>query len=298
MHSTPPFTDTAPIFHPVQPTGPADCAKGWRAHLTLQYGTADHKTVLLRQRHSGPLMVQKPFYPEGPKICHTYLIHPPGGVVGGDMLGIDLCMEKESHAVITTPAAGKFYRSAGATAVQTNRLVVGAEAALEWMPQETIVYDQANARLHTVVQLETGAKFIGWEMVCLGLPASRQPFVCGNLDQRFEIWQADRPVLLERLQIHGRDPVLTSNWGLAGLPVTGILIATSDNKDLLSELRDATAGIDSEGVFAVTSLNGLTVCRFLGADIYAGFKFFLRAWEVLRPAVTGNTVCKPRIWET
>ena len=298
MQSTKPFTDKAPIYHPAHTTEPAVCDKGWRAHLALRYGTADHKTFLLRQRHSGPLMVQKPFYPEGPQVCHTYLIHPPGGVVGGDVLGIDLCMENGSHAVITTPAAGKFYRSAGGTAEQTYRLVVANEAALEWMPQETILYDRANARLRTVVQLEPGAKFIGWEMVCLGLPASHKPFTSGDLDQRFEIREADRPLFLERLQIDGQDPVLTSNWGLHGFPVTGILIATTGNNDLLSELREATAKIDSKGMFAVTSLNGLTVCRFLGADIYAGFKFFLRAWEVLRPAVTGNTVCVPRIWAT
>lgn len=298
MRSRQPHTGTVPTFPPLKGAEPIECNKGWHAHLSLQYGTTDQKTVLLRQRHSGPLVVQKPFYPEGPKICHTYLIHPPGGVVGGDLLEIDLCMENGSQAVITTPAAGKFYRSAGETALQTNRLVVGAEAVLEWMPQETIIYNQANARLHTVVQLEPGAKFIGWEMVCLGLPASHQPFTCGNLDQRFEIWESGRPLLVERLHIQDRDPVLSANWGLAGHPVTGILVATSDNDDLIREIRDATADIDSAGMFAVTSLNGLKVGRFLGADIYEGFKFFLRAWEVLRPTVTQNSVCVPRIWAT
>lgn len=281
-----------------QKQNPGKEDNGWAAHLTLHYGRANEKTVLLKQRHTGPLMVQKPFYPEGLQTCHTYLIHPPGGVVGGDKLALDVSLAQKSHAVITTPAAGKFYRSAGAPASQVNRLHAGANTVLEWMPQETIIYDEAKVKLHSIVRLDSEAKFIGWEMVCLGLPASDQPFISGDVDQRFEIWRDDHPMLIERLRIQGRDTVLSSNWGLANLPVTGTLIASTGEQDLLQAIRDKTGKIASPGLFAATRTNGLTVCRYLGGDVYAGFKYFMSAWEILRPAVTGRKVCAPRIWAT
>ncbi|MGD8834399.1 MAG: urease accessory protein UreD [Desulfobacteraceae bacterium] len=272
--------------------------KGWRGRLTLRYAAAGNKTVLQEQRHTGPLMVQKPFYPEGPQTCHTYLIHPPGGIVGGDSLGLEVDAAAGGHAVITTPAAGKFYRSAGPLATQINNLNIASDTALEWLPQETIIYNRARVDTRTIVKIEPGAKFIGWELICLGLPASGQPFTQGQVDQRFEIWQGHRPVLVERFGIKGRDPVLSSPWGLAGRPVTGTMVATTGEHDLRQAVRDKTAKVNAKGLFAVTRINGLTICRFLGDGVYCGLKFFIAAWEVLRPAVMGRDVCRPRIWAT
>lgn len=297
MLATQPDISPAPIGHLKGPKTDHR-SQGWRARLSLRYGAAADKTVLLEQRHHGPLMVQKPFYPEGAQTCHTYLIHPPGGVVGGDKLGVEVTMEAASHAVITTPAAGKFYRSAGPRAAQVNELHVGSQAGLEWMPQETIVYNRANAKMRTIVRLDPGASFIGWEMVCLGLPASGQIFTHGQIDQRFDLWQADTPLFLEKFQIRESDALLSSKWGLDGLPVTGTMIATTGNKDLLNTIRDKTATLESQGLFTATCMNGLTVCRYLGKDVYAGFRYFLSAWKILRPAVMNRTVCLPRIWAT
>jgi urease accessory protein len=289
--------DTVPNL--VNPPHPEESvAAGWRAQLELRYGTAKEKTFLLSQRHSGPLMVQKPFYPEGQEICHTYLIHPPGGVVGGDRLGLTVSVNANGHALITTPAAGKFYRSAGPRASQHNLLEVSAGAALEWLPQETIVYHRAHAKLCTEVRLKKDARFIGWELNCLGLPASQQPFTQGRLDQRTEVFQDDRPLFSDSLRVQGADPVLTANWGLARRPVTGTLVATVGDAELLAALRKQAKEISSPGLFAATQFNGLTICRFLGNDVYVGFQYFLRAWEVLRPSVIGRKACPPRIWAT
>jgi urease accessory protein len=219
-------------------------------------------------------------------------------VVGGDQLELNVTMDAQSHAVITTPSAGKFYRSAGPQAAQKNRLVVGNQASLEWMPQETIMYNLANAKMHTMIRLEPGAQFIGWEMVCLGLPASGRAFSRGQLDQRLEIRRAGHTLLLETLRVQDRDPILTDRWGLNGCPVIGTMVATTGDNELLQPVRKKTAGIQSSGLFSVTRMNGLTVCRYLGDDVYAGFKYFLGAWEVLRPAVMGKTMCVPRIWAT
>jgi urease accessory protein len=281
---TPPESDPAP--------------SGWHAHLKLRYIRHQRKTVLLEQHHTGPLFVQKPFYPEGSRTCHTYLVHPPGGVVGGDRLALDLIVEPRGHAVLTTPAAGKFYRSAGPQALQANQLAVAPGAALEWLPQETIVYNRANAALRTTVRLDKDARFIGWEMICLGLPAARQPFVEGRLDQRFEIVRENRPLFIEPFRLRENDPVLTARWGLDGRPAIGTMVATTGDKTVLAAIREKIAPASATEAFAATQINDLTICRFVGSDIYAGFRYFLEAWRLLRPALLKQPACLPRIWAT
>lgn len=287
---TPPAGHLCPDMH--------QKASEWRARLRLRYAAVNGKTTLVHQHHTGPLMVQKPFYPEGPGVCHTYLIHPPGGVVAGDKLKLEIDADNGAHAVVTTPAAGKFYRSTGARAAQINHFHVAAGTTLEWLPQETIVYNQANASMQTTVELATGARFIGWEMICLGLPASKQPFDKGRLLQRFEIFQDGRPLCIEPFEVRGEDPVLTAPWDLAGQPVMGTLVATTGKADLRETLRGKIETMACNGQFVVTQINGVTLCRYLGSDTHEGLGLFLSAWKVLRPAVTDSVVCVPRIWAT
>lgn len=294
-----------PLTHTTMPTA-IDTApakkeinnQSWRAHLKLRYTVSGSKTVLREQRHYGPLMVQKPFYPEGAQTCHSYIIHPPGGVVGGDKLGIEIDSAPGAHAVVTTPGATKFYRSAGPRATHINRLTVSSAGVLEWLPQETIIYNQADVKNHTIVSLQPGAVFIGWEMMCLGLPASQQPFRCGRLDQRLTVWQDDHPLLIEPLRIEGEDEVLGANWGLGGRPVTGIFVATLMNDDVLRAVRQCAPHMEAGNFFGATQFNGLTVCRFLGQDVGTGIKAFRNAWEIIRPAVLDKQACAPRIWAT
>lgn len=271
---------------------------GWNARLKLGYAVSGQKSWLLRQDRNGPLFVQKPFYPEGPATCHTYIIHPPGGVVGGDRLGLDVTLDAGSQALITAPAAAKFYRSAGPTAVQINRLEVGPAAVLEWLPQETIIYDGARLRMRTLVRLAPGAGFMGWEMICLGLPACGQRFAAGRIDQRFEIWREDRPLLVEPLHIGSADPLLNAQWGMGGRPVIGTLAATVEQPAVVDAIRRRVTVEPGSGLFAVTRVDGLTLCRFLGDDVYTGLELFRQAWRVLRPALKGSEVCTPRIWAT
>ena len=89
----------------------------WHAHLRLDYTHDGHCTRAL-DRHEGPLRVLQRLYPEGPGICHHVLVHPPGGIVGGDVLELNARLQRDCHALITTPGATRFYRSAGETSAQ------------------------------------------------------------------------------------------------------------------------------------------------------------------------------------
>jgi urease accessory protein len=199
-------------------------AAGWRAHLSLHYTRDGDRTGAL-DRHSGPLRVLQRLYPEGPGICHHVLVHPPGGVVGGDVLELDARLDEATHAVLTTPGATRFYRSDGATAVQSARVALAAGARLEWLPMESIAHRGciAHNRLH--LSLAEGAEALGWDLLALGLPASGDQFDTGRYLQHLEVqgaWlerglvdAADQRQLHSPLGLAGRR-VLATMWFAAG----------------------------------------------------------------------------------
>src|SRR5690606_17756816 len=172
-------------------------ASGWRADLRLRFAARDARTHLVERSHLGPLIVQRPFYPEG-GVCHIYVVHPPGGVVGGDELSIRVHAEPTSNVLITTPAAAKFYRSEGGVARQDQTLAI-EDARLEWLPQESIFFSGAQVRSTTRVCLAGESRFIGWEIACLGLPARNDDFAAGTLQLGFELEVKGAPRVIDRL---------------------------------------------------------------------------------------------------
>src|SRR5262249_39679672 len=142
--------------------------QGWRAALALRYARVDDRTVLSRRDHHGPLRVQKALYPEAAQTCHTIVVHPPGGIVGGDTLEIDLELDIAARVLLTTPGATKWYRSQYGTARQSVSASLAPQTVLEWLPQENIVFDAARAEIATSVRLHGDALYTGWEIVCFG----------------------------------------------------------------------------------------------------------------------------------
>lgn len=274
-------------------------AARWQAALTLDFAPRAQRTALVRREHRGPLQIQRAFYPEADGTCHAYVLHPPGGVVGGDELAIDITAHDGARCLVTTPAAGKFYRSSGATALQTIALRAHGDARLEWLPQETLVFDGARVAARIHVDLDAHARFIGWDIACLGRPASRERFTFGAIRQRIELWRAGRPLYLERAAYDADEPVMQAAWGLAGQCVTGTLLCTTAGESpALEPLREQCAPLATEGAFAATQLRGVVVCRYLGPHTHEARACLERAWELLRPALLNKAACAPRIWST
>lgn len=271
---------------------------GWQASLQLEFASQGTRSVLTRRQHSGPLQVQRPFYPEGAAVCHVYVLHPPGGVVGGDHLQIDVAVASGAHALITTPAANKLYRSAGAEAHVQQRLTVAAGATLEWLPQETIAFNAARARLTTRVELTGDGGFIGWELLCLGRPAAGERYTQGSLRSAFEIHRAGTPVWIERARYSGDDAALASSWGLRGHVVTGTLVCITAAPPDLPTVRAALTAQVGDALASATQLDNALVCRYLGNDIEAARRGFVAVWQTLRPSLLGRQACLPRIWAT
>ncbi len=270
---------------------------GWRATLDLGYENREGRTVLARRRHCGPLRVQKPLYPEGGAVCHTIVLHPPAGVCGGDALDLSVGVGEGARALLTTPGAGKWYRSAGPEARQDVRFDLAEGAILEWLPQESIVFDGARAVMSLDVSLAAGARFLGWDIVCLGRRGSGEAFLNGSLGIETRIDAMGEHKWLERAFIAGGSAMLDSPAVLAGATVFGtLLMAGVDPPPALLERCRALDPM--EGLGAVTALPGLLVARYLGQEAEAARNYFAGLWNAARPAIFGREAVAPRIWMT
>jgi urease accessory protein len=260
-------------------------AASWKASLSLRFARIDAATRLTEKKSDGPLLVQKPLYPEGSDVCHAIVVHPPGGIAGGD----ELCLEVgcEGHALLTTPGAAKWYRSAGPWARQHLRFDVAER--LEWLPRETIVYDRALAELECEVRLGPRARYIGWEIVCLGRTGSGERFQRGTLKMDTRVYAGERLAWVERGTLHGGDPLMRSDVGLGGRSVFGTMVATNVDASVLPACRE---------IAAVTLLPGLMVARYLGDSTEETFRRFVGLWKILRPHVMARDATTPRIWRT
>ncbi|MFK7795454.1 MAG: urease accessory protein UreD [Gammaproteobacteria bacterium] len=277
---------------------PSSKQASWEATLDLSFTQRNNKTILTSKKHSGPLMVQKPFYPESNGCCHIYLIHPPGGIVGGDSLNLSAQLNENSHALITTPAATKFYRSTGIQACQNQTINLEENAILEWLPQETVYFNDTNAASTTRINLNKTNRFFAWEIQCLGLPAQKEYFISGQCRQKLEIWRDKRPVLLETNRLIGGDDLLDASWGLQGHKSVGTFV-TSDSDALIKvEAINEVAQRFKELSNSCTSLNGLFIVRAMSAYAEKIKDFFAALWELLRPQILQLESSTPRIWHT
>lgn len=271
----------------------------WQARLELGFTAGDGRTVLAHRAHQGPLRVQKALYPEGSALCHGIILHPPGGICGGDGLEIAVEVAPGAQALLTTPGAGKWYRSAGDEASQDVSIHVGAGATLEWLPQEGILFDGARARLETRVELAAGARFIGVETLCFGRRASGEKFGRGLLRMATELRLDGAPLWLERGQVAGGSPLLKSAVGLAGFTVSSTVLAAgvAVDADLLAVCRQVVPS-EPGALHGVSAMPQLFVGRYLGHSAEAARLWFVDLWCVLRPALVGREAIAPRIWNT
>lgn len=278
-------------------------AAGWQAQIQLGFSRVGAATRLSERVHRGPLRVQKALYPEGDGVCQAILLHPPSGIVGGDELRIAAHVGAQAHAQITTPGAGKWYRSGGASAAQTLVFKLDPGATLEWLPQETIVFDGALCDMETRVELAADSRYFGWEILCLGRRAAGERFRSGRIALHTRIERAGRPLWIERGQIAGDDAMLHSAAGWADASVCATLLATlpagdawADLSALLAACRERHPADGAE--HGVTVVPGLLVARYLGHHSEAARHWLSALWQELRPALLGRPALAPRIWAT
>lgn len=268
----------------------------WSARLELAFERVGARTVLARRRHEGPLVVQRAFHePDGS--CQIYVVHPPGGVVGGDALALDLTLHEHSRTLVTTPAATKLYGSPAARATLTQTCQLADGAILELLPQETILYDGARAASSTLVRLGERSQFVGWEVLSLG--RTEAGFTSGSFVQHWQLERLGRLLWTERALLEGGSPLLSASWGLGGRRVLATLVGTGAQHVSLAELRAAAEPLGTEqDWFSATLLGEVLVCRYLGYSAETAKRLFTAAWAALRQTVSGRGAIQPRIWAT
>jgi urease accessory protein len=272
----------------------------WHARLQLSYTVESARTVA-RFEHHGPLRILQSLYPEGDAICHNVLVHPPGGLVGGDTLDITATVGPGAHGLLTTPGATRFYRSAGERALQRTHLTLEENARMEWLPLEALCYNACNAENHLTLKLAPGAECIGWDVTALGLPHAGQPFATGRFVQHIEVhgqW-------LERGVIDAADHrLLQSPLGLAGQRCVASLFFVAgtplDKARRDTALEAARIVMDTHALkttAGATSPNGqVVVLRVLAPQVEPAMQLLKQVRAAWRAALWQLDAAPPRIW--
>lgn len=271
----------------------------WHAQLDLDYRVEQQRSVA-RHCHTGPLRVLQSLYPEGDAICHNVLVHPPGGLVGGDTLDISVTASGNAHGLITTPGATRFYRSAGELAVQRTHITLADCARLEWLPLEAICYNHCLAANHLTVNLAPKAEFMGWDVTALGLPSASRPFEQGSFLQHIE-------VTLERGRIEATDArLMNSPPGLAGQRcmaslffVAGTALDRNRRETGLELARDLIAAHPLCHTSGTTCPNpNVMVVRTLSPLVEPAVNLLRQVWLAWRTHFWQFNGTMPRIWAT
>ncbi|MFZ3125079.1 MAG: urease accessory protein UreD, partial [Acidovorax sp.] len=256
-----------------------------------------------RFEHHGPLRILQSLYPEGGGICHNVLVHPPGGLVGGDTLEITATVGPGAHGLVTTPGATRFYRSTGERALQRTRLTLKENSRLEWLPLEALCYNACHAENHLTLNLAPGAECMGWDVTALGLPHAGQPFETGRFVQHIEV----PGVWLERGVIEAADKrLLDSPLGLAGQRGLGTLFfATGQPLERARREQALEAARNLVQAHALASWAGATcpndqviVVRVLAPQMEPAMQLFRQIWGAWRQTLWRLPAQMPRIWAT
>ncbi|MBV8377808.1 MAG: urease accessory protein UreD [Verrucomicrobia bacterium] len=259
------------------------------------------RTVLVENRHFGPLLVQKAIYPEGEQICHAVIVHPPGGIAGGDELTVEIDLQADSNVVITTPAAAKWYKAPRHRCRQETTVRLAERSTLDWLPQENIFYNATHVSSNFILQLEPGATAIGWDMGLLGRGASGEQWLEGSLRSVTSIERGDgSPLWVERLLLDAPSSMLEACQCLSGFVAFGTLwaIGSSCMAAVANELHSHLP-LEAELRAGATSLpGGILLLRVLAQDIERLRQMMTECWLRLRPLVHGLPPQRLRLWAT
>lgn len=280
-------------------------ADEWHAKLELSFerqGTT--KTVLAKRKHEGPLLVQKALYPEGSEVCHVAILHPPSGIAGGDILQINIDVKQDAHALLITPGATRWYKANGRHAAQTIVINLAANACMDWLPQENIFFEQANATLRTQFNMHSGASTIGWEITQLGSITKNNHWDEGSVLLNTQLTLDQSPLWIDAGELCATSPMRSSANGLDNFPVLATLWAfgpglTANQTEALAEIlpwdNTVRAGIT---YMPQKNKQGLSLIRVLGQHVEDVKRLLIKLWMLLRPLIQKTEGTYLRIWNT
>ncbi len=276
----------------------ADAFGRWSAELELAYMCRGGATIPALRRHQGPLRVQKHFYPEGSRVCQHIIVHPPGGIAGGDSLRIAVDVGPQAHVLLTSPGAAKWYRSAREATLDVE-LHVARGATLEWLPLETILFAGSHSRIRNRIDLAGDAKLLCIDVLCFGRPGSGEYFgdvAAGRWRQQSGLWRDGRQLWTETALLAAQDPLLNAAAGMGGATVLGTLLWAGP--PVPADIHAACVALPLHGRGGVTQLPDIWSARCLCTSVEDAHHWLRGLWALLRPAMLGRPAVPPRIWAT
>lgn len=272
-------------------------AKHWQAKLELGFCRREARSYLAHRLHKGPLVVQKSLHPEGEAICHAVIVHPPGGVAGGDALHLHVQVGEGANALLTTPGAGKWYKANGTFATQALHFELAAGSGLEWLPQENILFDAAEVCFSAEIDLAADATLAAWDIVCLGRQAQQEVWQTGTYKLNQRIRRNGRLIWNERAHMQANDLLKQSRVGLGGSVVFGTFLVCAGTvpAEVLQACRDIVLPEANTGV---TALPEVLCIRYVGQASQQARHYFEQCWQLLRPWYYQKDAVRPRIWNT
>ena len=270
----------------------------WHGIVDLTYSKQDGGTKITNSFTQAPFKIQRPFYPEGNEICHSIVLHTAGGLVGGDLLSQNILLEPDSRSLITTTAASKIYRSNGHQAKQDINIHLHQGSFLEFLPQETIVFNGAVYQQNLRLELAPEANWLGWEITRFGRSARGEKFLQGEWRSYTEVWQEGKPLWIDRQWLPGGEETFYHPHGLGGKPVVGTLswIGKPVTKEVVTEVRNLWQQKPYQGEAGVTQLLCGLLCRYRGDSTSEVRNWFTEVWQLLRPNYLNKPALKPRVW--
>lgn len=285
-------------------TPKANATQYWFARLELDFVAAEKCTILKHRKHTGPVRVQKMLWPEKTGVCHAIIVHPPAGIAGGDHLSFNMQASQAAHALVTTPGAGKWYKTNQKQAFQHIEITVQDSAIFEWLPQETMLFNGACANSSTKIMLDQSASFIGWDMLVLGRQACAEQFSQGSYQSSLHLYRDDKLLVTDRLSFSGNDRFLSSCLGMHGQAVMGSLWAVAPPAQRNSTTLEAQIDQIRELMMRMqvnvrlTLLDDVMTARYLGNDVRHCHDAFAAIRAKLRRYWFDLDEEFPRIWRT
>ncbi len=286
--------------------------KHWQARLNLDFAKQHQRSFLTKNLHVGPLVLQKTLHPEGEGVCHGVVIHPPGGVAGGDALTINVNVDEGAHALLTTPGAGKWYKANGQQASQQLQFNLQKNACFEWLPQENILFDGSAVKFSAEINLASEANYAGWEILCFGRQAQKEIWKTGHLHQNLAIKRENKLIWNEQTFLKPDQALLQSIVGLNQQAVSASFVVAAGavpvevlnacrqvkvNEIQLNE-KQPNLALELHARYGVTALPQIFSARYVGQSAQSARHYFEQLWQILRPWYAGREVTRPRIWNT
>lgn len=277
-------------------------SRQWQASLQLVFAHQQRRSYLAKRLHYGPLVIQKTLHPEGEAVCHGVVVHPPGGVAGGDQLHINTRVENNANALLTSPGAAKWYKSNGKFAKQQLTFDVAENASLEWFPQENILFNGSEVQFAADIQLARNATYAGWEILCFGRQAQKECWTTGAMHQNLSIKRDGQLLWNERAKLTPNHSIMKSIMGMAGNAVTATFVVSAGQvpESVLEACRaiKPAYSLDINAQFGVSALPQVFVARYVGQSSQSAKQYFESLWALLRPWYLSRKVVRPRIWNT